>query len=265
MHILTSMYSWNWLDSLYTSTNGLVLRYYECVRSAGDLIQPVGLDQYPSGEQLATAYNRKTIGIIKLVVPADVPGFYEARSIGENAEDTPGEDGVESWGRDLEDAECHVCEQRFLSSAMLKSHQSVCKVGLLSLQLKVFLLGLMLMKLVHQGPFSAELANPVSHGRTHSLTNSESARPAAKRMKKTKKTKTRKGKARATTSDEEGWNASNESDPESEASDNTRKVSRPLTRSRAARATSPLPATAEDTTDPSSTSYPLGELRVQCN
>jgi len=94
------------------------------------------LDQFPTGEDLATAYHRKKIGIIKLTSPAEVKGFWEAYSLvdGGNPDDDDDDDNDNENGCDDDgngsgvsgEWQCPKCQQRFLQPA-LDAHLDSCE------------------------------------------------------------------------------------------------------------------------------------------
>lgn len=116
-------------------------RWYEHVRILGpERLQRTGLDQFPNGEDLATAYHRKKVGIIKLTSPAEVEGFWEAYSLadGGNHDDNDDNDSDHDNGDDDDDNnssntgasgqwQCPKCRQRFLQPA-LDAHLDSCEV-----------------------------------------------------------------------------------------------------------------------------------------
>jgi hypothetical protein len=97
----------------------------EYVRNLGNRMQRTGLDTYPTGEQLAAAYDRKSVGILRAVKAAVVPGFWEAYNLGQTSTEVEDQGEAESlpelWS-------CPKCAQRF-PPAMAQTHSGVCTVS----------------------------------------------------------------------------------------------------------------------------------------
>lgn len=107
----------------------------ELVRLHGPTrLQRTGLGPFPSGEELAVAFHRKSCCFIRTTAPVDVPNFDKAWSVGDGR--STGGAGSDEEDEELElDTregawECPKCEQRFLLSVMDK-HIRGCVVSVL--------------------------------------------------------------------------------------------------------------------------------------
>lgn len=118
----TALTGINWAKQSY--------EYLQYDKDYGDTLQKAGLNAYPTADEIASAYERKRVAVVRLLQGVDVPGFWDtyrwvkknlkkSKAIVSDSEFEDEEPTSESlW-------ECPACKMEFLPDSVAE-HAEVC-------------------------------------------------------------------------------------------------------------------------------------------